>query len=715
MRRNRRFLIIFFLIWILPAIPASADSFSPQTFEGIRHGLIAGDSKAVCDALISLVEKNPLEPYAALMYPDIINCAEITGFERIDNLLSKNLEQVIHKGNTSAALSIRLFREQLRVKYYSEKQLPDDSFLPFVRSWELAQYENRLGAGDLYGSGQIRTESIVKNINISDDGPSGWIMPSRYLHRQTGMIRARTGILTSQPVRIRIMSANRYGVRINNHDILLNDGLDKRNIRVISVSGTDMVSLEIMFSDSEEIDFRVLVTDESDRPVNPRTVDSQKFYEGGVLKEIENYPWSEISAAKNGYPEWAFNLLKGIYLESCESDSAATAYMLSLEQRPDPVTGFFLASVLVSGEKGRSSERWRRGWSYISKLASSETKFAPATWKTIEAEMEDGDFERVYTQAGNFLSRYPGYMPAWTSFLPYLSSRGCDREFRDNLIKFRNMFPQSQLASIFAAYHLRERDPEQYNSMMLSLLKERVPEIYMQDLVKNLSEAGQYNKVCTILQSPGRDVKHEDDLYDILFRMKDFTTLRTLLLKRAGVFPRPSVFLRLGLLDRLKGGDGLHFLKAAQEQDRSLFGIRDYTAYCSEGDYSQIYNFSENPDFSEKSGDEEKDSDTTTPVLSRNWFFELEENGSRVFIRELIRINTPEDIERYGEYNVPFQGEVIPLEISVKGREGLAADSYRITRINDKTYITINGLEIGSRLYISLMVKDPLRKASDSC
>lgn len=680
-----------------------------RSIEKIRDGFFRADSRIICEALFSLVERSPYDPVTALFYPDIVRCADIAGFDRTEALLSMSLKTAAEQNRTSASLYIRLALENLYRTYNPGKVEQATGSLSFLRSWELAGMKNVFGSGDLYQ--HVYSEGFVplKTVQIRDDGPGAEIVPSRYVYCPTGMIRARSSFALKSDVKIRVMSSACYRLRINNRDVLVNDGYTKRNVRLVRVSGADTVSLDLLFSNEEKISFRVLVTDDLDRPVQVVSPEQYVNAGGGTVAEEENYPLCDISRDMKIMPEGTYLFLQGIYLEGCESPEAIEAYRKSLRIKPDPVTEFFLAEVLLPGaDKSGDVERKRQGRDHVSRLVEMQDAFAPAVWKSLEADMEDGAFGQVYRRSIDFLKKYPGYISAWASFLPYLSANGCDREFNEQLQVFRSVFPQSCLPDVYAAYHLRDRNPGQFIKVFSSMEKARLPESSVRDLVKILAEAGRYREVQKLIDSAGRAVPMEDELLDNLFRMKDYSRYRAILMRRIALYPQPSAYLRLGLLDRTRGGDGLHFIQAALQQEPGLFSLRDYIEYCTAGEYTHVTGGEGN------AGEKKHVMDTSICVQEREWIFQVQENASRAYVRERIYIRNRDDAERYGEYRVPFQGEVLPLSVRVRQESGEATDSYQITRINEDTFVTVSGLKPGSCLEISLIVENPLKHASDS-
>ncbi|HEY1406404.1 MAG TPA: hypothetical protein VF857_07340, partial [Spirochaetota bacterium] len=89
-------------------------------------------------------------------------------------------------------------------------------------------------------------------------------------------------------------------------------------------------------------------------------------------------------------------------------------------------------------------------------------------------------------------------------------------------------------------------------------------------------------------------------------------------------------------------------------------------------------------------------------ILHRYYVHELTNSKSDRFLcEELINIRNDKDIERYGEYRIPFNGNISVLQARIYYRDGKSISSNKVTEVNANSYISFDGVTKDCLIHIS--------------
>ena len=692
-----------------------------------------GDYKSLYLAIREMLFAYPVHPVSALYFRDLARFADIMGTRTINADLRNLREKMTGPGDEAVRNLCRLIVDLELEKLlfhrepYESKKITDT--LAPVKKWLLLGPYEKSGADDLMypfipetapGSPEAREKSrslLLKNFDSS-------LKIHDYLYPERGAAYAVTSFKTAAPVRIRIYSRSHYRVFINGKEVLKNDSREFRNLRILRVWDTAAVTLMIKCVINRDHDLRVIVTDDLNAVVPPEG--SLGETHGGTFRhqEIHDFPYHSFlpevrgraGASVPGPDELRY---LGIYFSERDSHEAAGYFRKSLLLRESPFTRYLLAAALLDDSDGDVLQVHQdEGWRIIKGLVKSDPGFIPARTKRFQDMVSRKDYESAYREGESILALAPQNAQIHMDYLELLSLLGFQREFEQRHEGFYRMFPYSILPLMSLAEFHRKRNSAEFCRISEKISQERYADKYGGELVRRFISGGEYRKALAFLERYGHTGDHTGELMAVYMGMKNYAKARETILKKLAAGEKPSLYYALGLIDSLENSDPLLYWEKMLSLNPSLISYTDLVRYLGSGKLENpLDRYLEKPGSMEEllkvPGEKGKAADGDSgghesEILFRGRLFLLNRDGSgRAFCEDIVYLRGQKGIDSWGEYRVPYRGEIHPVRVRTYFDGGGYSDSYRIRKVNGGSYINLNSLRKESIVQISYLIDNP--------
>ncbi len=735
MFKIKKILLIFF---ILPGIlsPLSAENFSEiKPYENeILQSFHTGEDYKLFKSIETLLYKFPSHPFASLYYQDITRFIETEGPVKIESVLKKLLSGLDAKKNTQAdthRLLLNLELEKLYSNWDNAKYLNFSRTLPWVRKWEIIGPFNKFGAADRDYTflPEIITDfkSASRGETVITAGDDGTVNFSQYMYPESGAAYARVSFKTGKTVKLRFFSSGRYKVFINGSEVLKNDEYVSRNVRILKISETGNISVMIKLMSSPSWEFRMLVTDENDKPV---AVESEldKTYQANIkiVEEIE-YPYSVINSTDDADK----NRYLGYLFENLSSRECVDYYRKDYKKSGNLYSKMFYALAMIeNGSSDMGSAYYTEGLALVSELARTNPDFAPAQYRKF-VNLKNSNSSSAYETGKELLKQFPDHLYIRYQNLILLRESGLDHEFLKAAADFKKIFPLSVLSLTEEAEFYRHLDTQKYFVLTEEILKSRRSVKSVKNIITLLASSGEYYKAVETIYKFGFEKIMQDDLIDILILNKDYISARSVIMNELIKYGFPSAYYRLGMIEFLKGEDSSLFWQRMLVLNPSLFNIRDFMEYLSEKklkspllnplvsgvkkdltdskdliENKTVYNF-------EKA---EKDCGSyPSLILKRFRFFYLNRDGSsRALCEDIVYLKKHSAVARWGEYRLPYSGKFKPIQVRVISKDGSFSEAFTVQKTDGAVYLNIADISEKSILHISYIIEEPVKSPRGS-
>ena len=728
------FLIIFFLTGIFS--PLSAENFSEiKPYENeILQSFHAGEDYKLFKSIENFLYKFPSHPFASLYYQDVTRFIETEGPVKIETVLKKLLSALDAKKNPQAdthRLLLNLELEKLYSNWDNAKHLNFSRTMPWVRKWEIIGPFNKYGAADRDYSflPEIITDfkSASRGETVITAGDDGTVNFSQYMFPESGAAYARVSFRTGKTVKLRFFSSGRYKVFINGTEVLKNDEYVSRNVRILKISDTKNISVMLKLMISPSWEFRMLVTDENDKPI---TVESEldKTYQANFkhAEEIE-FPFSVINSSDDSDK----NRYLGYLFENLASRECVDYYRKDYKKSGNIYSKMFYALAMIDhGSSDIGSAYYTEGLALVSELARTNPDFAPAQYRKF-VNLKNSNSSSAYETGKELLKQFPDHLYIRYQNLILLRESGLDHEFIKAAADFKKIFPVSILSLKEETEFYRHRDTKKYIALTEEILKSRRSGKAVKNIIMLYASSGEYYKAVETIYKFGFEKIMQDDLIDILILNKDFIPARSLIMNEMIKYNFPSAYYRLGMIEFLKGEDSSLFWQRMLVLNPSLFNIKDFMEYLSE---KKLKSPLLNPVVSGRKKESAETNDLTenktvynfekaekdcgsypSLILKRLRFFYLNRDGSsRALCEDIVYLKKHSAVARWGEYRLPYSGSFKPIQVKVISKDGSVSEAFTVQKTDGAVYLNIADISEKSILHISYIIEEPVKSPRGS-
>jgi hypothetical protein len=728
------FLIILFLFGIIPFL--SAQNFSEiKLYENeILQSFHSGEDYKLFKSIESLLYKFPENPIASLYYQDIVRFIETEGPVKIETVLKKLLSNLNAKKNSQSDIHRLLLNIELEKLYSSwdnTKHLNFSRSIPWVRKWEIIGPFNKYGAADRDYPFLPEIISDFKSashgetvITAGDDGVVNFL---QYMFPESGAAYARVSFKTGKTVKLRFFSSGKYKVFINGSEVLKNDESVSRNVRILKISDTGNISVMVKLMSFPSWQFRMLVTDDSDRPVEVEP-DLEKTYQSNFKhSEVIEYPYSEIissdDADKNRYLGYLF--------ENLNSRECVDYYKKDFKTSGSIYSKILYALAMIEhGSSDIGSAYYTEGVAIVSEMAQSFPVFAPAQYRRL-INLKNSSSSSAYETGKELIKQFPYHIYINYQNLILLRESGLEHEFIKAAADFKKKFPDSVLSLSEEAEYFRHRDTKKFIKLNEEILKFRKSGKTVKNLTMLFAASGEYYRAVETIYKYGFEKTMRDDLIDILILNKDYIPARSIIMNDMIKYGFSSAYYRLGLIGFLKGDDPSLFWQRMLILNPSMFNMKDFMEYLSEKklesplknpivsggkkDLTGPNDLNENKTVYDFEKAEKECGSYPSLILKRLRFFYLNSDGSsRALCEDIVYLKKHSAVAKWGEYRLPYSGKFKPIQVKVISKDGNVSEAFTVQKTDGAVYLNIADISEKSILHLSYIIEEPIKSPRGS-
>jgi len=649
-----------------------------RVMESFRHG----DYFSLYENIEALLLDHPFRPESFLYYYDIARMADVLGRGRAAATLEKLLSRL---DKTPGVEKENLIRLNLLMEM--EKVLPPRDFqgaarvagkLAPLRKWVILGPYKKYGPGDLYhpfppeGAVSLKGPGLAGR-NVIVDAPDGILKCGRYLHPATGIAYAATSFRISGEVKIRIYSGTDYALFINGRHVLTNGGGEtSRRCRVVRILGTDEVTLMLKIRKARSWDVRVIVTDGTDRVIEPDLELDRIYLSGFRHVEEPDHPFAAFMAMEDPGRK---ALALGAFFDELESDESIALYRKAAESRKDAVSSYFLASALLgySGDDA-SSARFLEGWRIMGEAGALDPDLVPALHRRFRKIYDSRDYLKALEYGRGIYGKSKNYFPFRRDYARLMRLLGYRKEFEEEIAKLRADFPSSIFALQEEAAYWKKHEPLKAAAIHVKLLEKTYDRKSLKSLVNLYRRRSLSREALGAIAKYGRPGDLSRDRVSLLVDLGEYDAAKDLAFEKLVEREDPYYYLQLGYIDRIRGDDPLMHWKRYLSLKPSYFTLDEFTSFLEKGTPAVPLGDINGPGALEAVEKWKKDGASTgasSGVLYRGRVYELlRDGGSRVHCEEVITLGDQKGIEKWGEYRVPYRGTFTPVRVRVHRPDG---------------------------------------------
>lgn len=693
----------------------------------IHKSFYAGDYYGMFDSIEGLLLKYPENPEAFLYCYELARLTDVYGCKRVVETLNRIISSIEKsKGFEERNISLLILKlelERLLYRYNRDEAVKLSGKLYPLRRWLLLGPYKRYGNSDLDYAfmPEITTRldfSGLKKKRINVKNPRGFVDMKRRLYPEEGIAYAVTTIDHPKPIKIRLYSNSAYKLFINGRQVVTNvKGKTFRNYRIIRVWGAPSKTIMIKLLKSDSWAFRVLVTDDMDRIINPSCDPNKMVFSDFKHIEQMDYPFEHLMD-RAGIDEGEAYLRLGSFFYELGSREAIEFYRKSLSKEESYLTLYLLASSMIDFSNGeRDSSFYTEGWQIMTRLASKHPDFIPAQHKRFQRLIQRRSILQAYFEGKALLDKADSFLPLRLDFIDLLIALGYDKEFEEEIISFMKSFPSSSSPLKMKYKFYRNKDINKVIDLCKRILEGEHSKGYLGRLISIYSKHGRYAEGIELIKRHDHEGDFTKKLIDMYINSNNFAKAKRVIFQEMVKKDDPFFNLKLGHINFIQDVDPTMYWKKALAVDPSLFTLNDYLYYIAEREMKNPLNEHKKDRFidhilswglSDLEG-------ASSAIIHRGMIFILNNDGSsRVYCEDIIHVGDEQGIKRWGEYAVHFRGDFHPLRIRVFNNNGNFSDSYRISKINGTNYINLASLKKESIAHISYYIDNPIMEPRGS-
>lgn len=713
----RIFFSVIFLLSAFTALPASVSGSGEQK---IFDAFFRGDDQSFSSELENYVRSFPSRPEIHFYARDLYNIADIAGPETAIGVF-RFLEGVLSAKNdpSSQLLKRRIasFRDDLEYRYrrsdgtdFASKYFP-------VTKWNISSPFRRYGKGDM--AHQFTPEFNAGNFHLTGSKPvtvkerSGFVYPERFLYPSKGVAYASTSLSSAGGLIVRVESNREYQLFVNGRRIIDNRFSSKyRNARSVRITGTESALLMIKIDLSDDAFFRMTAMDSSWNPKAPSYSKLIAAAGSGSAEEVQEQPYEELSAEYNAEKSAGTALKLGWYFSEYDDVEAVKWYETSLSLKDDPaVRAIYSSECIRLGSLYSCAYLEGKGKAGFARLALRYPDCVPARNAVLKEKFVYDDRVEITKEIMKAARSGKYDFDGFDQICRYLEDSGDTGSLKDAAETFAASFPRSLQPIGYLAKSCAAANPEKALVYCRAIL-EKERDQQLADLAAHLA-AGSGNRRSEEFLTGYIDDPTAPAAYTAAALLIDcgrYNDARNLLLQMAAVKDDPRIYESMGRLKLLSGSTpDMYWEKAAASEPSSRFP-RDYLSYKTEGKSLPILDsYRDHRKIQQVIGDFTSGKKSEAGILYRSAVQKIyQDRSGRYFFEEFINIRNRQDVERYGEYRIPFDKNLAVRNCSVIRHDGSATESYAVHGIDGEKYLTVSGLAPEHLLHIAYEVDNYL-------
>lgn len=712
-------------VLILILFHSLAFSEGTSSRQRIFDAFMKGDDAAFASEIAAYIDQHPFSPETHFYLRDLYNTARVSGCDgalRTMVALENKLSQKQDPASAQLRRRAADFIGELEFTYRKGNGRRFASEYHPVTRWNFSKPTMRFGKADMDRVWEQEIDQTAFHFSGSKQTSvlerTGTVYPERFLYPAKGIVFASALISAKGGIIVRVESNREYVLCVNGRRVIENKaGGVCRNSRSVSVSSADAALLVLKLSLSDDAYFRVTVTDGEFNPVSPayvKTVPSSP----GMVREIEEAPYDELRTAfeKSKSADAALHL--GWFYSEYDDIRALEWYETSLALEENPAVRAIYASECgrfgslygYPSLEGREREEFAR-------LSHRYPSCAPARNAMLRDSFRylnrvDGTRDALALVAGGTAD-----FDAFSAVCGYLQENGDSKALAGAAAAFAKTFPRSLRPLRYLASSCEVKNPAAALSYCRSFLeKGRDEDVAVK--AANLALKAERSSGEELLSDYIDDAASPAAFTAVsgMIECGKYDAAKRILMRMAAVKDDPRILESLGRVQIGLGDSAdLYWEKAASIEPASRFP-RDYLTFKNGGKASPLLEPYRNTGAIPASLSDFFTGKTFgTSVIFRSAVQKINRDRSgRYFFEELIYMRGREDIERYGEYRIPFDRNLSVVECSIVRRDMSSNSTYAMHEVDGEKYLTVGGLAPDVMLHVAYEVDNYSPLLADS-
>jgi hypothetical protein len=673
-------------------LPLYAGTFDRE--KEMFNAFSSGDELCLMNETTTFIRSDSGSVRSFLFLKDVANLTSITGYtselkELLTSILAgEGATPIARCGQRRAAEILSMHERRTRggnAAYFQNRFKP-------VMKWSLSTVFFKYGRGDIL---YRFPEETARSHDIEERHVSGDYLGIVNLWKMTGdkkgIVYLNTVLSFDRVVRIRVESQDEYVLFISGKKICENiRGMKFRNSRLFETSGKGIVRITVKsFVNNGGI--RISVEDKEGRPIDPKYSEKSAMLDDEIYAvESDDYPYLEAAAIPDNTER---NFYTGWVLSDYESDEAVEIFKESALRYDSPITWYFYASeLLIAGRRSDNNSYLVEGWRIIDMMTNRFHSFVPALDARLKWHLDNSAPESIADYI-RLTDKKAGRSYAYTMHaLEFYNERMGDL-FLKKAEQLCETFPHATEAQNRLAEYLSKKHPERSIEICRKILTHernyRASELY----AHILGWAGVYEKNIGLDEWYSDDVNAVIRQAEYLIAIEKFADAKKLLITHIPQYDDVRFYELLGKIELLCGRDPELFW----EKGRSVYPEGrfpgDYLRYVKGQDSSFLYEYLDKSATQKQIDKFIEGKPFHASVIIRRHVHSINHNASgRMLCEELLYIRSGEDISKYGEYKIPFAGDIVLIEARTYSRSGRNVSSPRMHEINGERYLSIEGI-----------------------
>jgi hypothetical protein len=364
-------------------------------------------------------------------------------------------------------------------------------------------------------------------------------------------------------------------------------------------------------------------------------------------------------------------------------------------------------------DTGRDSEAavCLEGWRMINEIERTSKDFIPVIHRKLQRLISV--HARSPLTACKYAKKYIGaarfYLPFRNDYIDLMKRMGYDSEFFQEVESLGRDFPSSLLPLKHMAEYYIENDAGRSLELYGELIKKERTVKNISAAVRLCRDKGDYAGALRLIGQYDYDNDLIKEKIDVLIDAGDIDRAKSVINDAMSLKDDPAYRLKLGLIELIRDGDPAAHWKAVLKENPSNFHLEEFLRYLAGGKLTNPFeNYSARDGDLAPPGTGEKHVQSSV-ILYRGRVFRLNsDGGSMAYCDDVIYLGDQKGIEKWGEYKVPYRGELHPVRIRAYHADGSYSDSYNVQKINGDSYINLSSLKEGTTVRLSYILVNPV-------
>lgn len=715
-------IITFFLFIQRHSHAQQVETKSHNVKKEIYTAYAKGNNKQLVNAIKNYILKFPESPDTIIFIHDLYSLQEVYGSNYILNILNTYLEKINTKSDLKSLQlqvielidKIEFNTRKINNSKFSKKYNP-------IRNWNLSGPFHKFGEADFnypFLKSYPKKEKTIKIKNYAGICYLNRFMPISNNHNKT--IYASTSILASKNINLRIESNTSYKLYLNNIKVIENTNNKVfRNKRIINIPKIVALNLKLKLLAKTNSYFRIIITDSKNNPINYKQIIKKKYSKNIKFKEIYDYPYYNLINQQN-ISEHEKSFMLGHYFSMLESKESLHYFEKAYKTNSSPLyTQIYAAELFREAKNDSSSPYSIKAWQLLNKLWTEKPLFIPAAYYKFKYLYRHDSIINTINYGEKLHKESPFHLPLLKSLLDIYQNNLFNKQLLTKISYAKKTFPNLLYSDYSLIDYYLNRNPLLALELSQKVLSRNRSYNIASFIVNILAKNNKQSEAIPLLDEFINDGSFNAMIQKVklLIEIKNYKLAKNLLLKHLPIKIDAKIYYYLGLIEiKQNRNPDLYWSKL-----QNLFPVNEfpsnYLSYKKHSKFVSTFSPFRNKNLVNKiiANFVEKKQSFEETILYRAHYYRIYNNGSgHTFREELIHIKSEKDIDRYGEYKIPFGKKTKILKARVYHANGTFYNSYNFQNIDNNTYVTLPGLVKNSLIHITYEVPNSINRLPGS-